>query len=68
MNPIKKLVSQTAVYGLSHVAGRLLTFLFLPLYTGVFSPEEYGILSLSVSEILMFLGVANKALQKVSIC
>jgi len=46
LNPIKKLISQTAVYGLSHIAGRLLTFLFLPLYTGVFSPEEYGILSL----------------------
>lgn len=46
MNPIKKLASQTAVYGLSHIAGRLLTFLFLPLYTGIFSTSDYGILSL----------------------
>ena len=46
MNPIKKLVSQTAIYGLSHIAGRLLNFLFLPLYTGIFAPEDYGVLSL----------------------
>tara|TARA_Y100000991_G_scaffold214272_1_gene201632 strand:- start:91 stop:1554 length:1464 start_codon:yes stop_codon:yes gene_type:complete len=42
---IKKLVSQTAIYGLSSVIGRLLNFLLVPLYTGIFAPEEYGVLS-----------------------
>ncbi len=46
MNPLKKLASQTAIYGFSHIAGRMLNFLFLPLYTGVFSKSDYGVLSL----------------------
>ena len=45
MNIIKKLVNQTAIYGLSSVIGRLLNFLLVPLYTGIFAPEEYGVLS-----------------------
>ena len=45
MSIIKKLVSQTAIYGLSSVIGRLLNFLLVPLYTGIFAPEEYGVLS-----------------------
>src|SRR5688572_33208391 len=31
------------VYGLSSIAGRLVGFLMLPIYTRVLSPEEYGI-------------------------
>ena len=45
MSIIKKLVSQTAIYGLSSVIGRILNFLLVPLYTGIFAPEEYGVLS-----------------------
>ena len=43
MNPLKKLVGQTAIYGLSSVVGRLANYLLVPLYTRVFLPEEYGI-------------------------
>tara|TARA_B100001093_G_scaffold476293_1_gene502519 strand:+ start:5431 stop:6894 length:1464 start_codon:yes stop_codon:yes gene_type:complete len=42
---LKKLVGQTAIYGLSSIVGRLLNFLLVPLYTGIFAPEEYGVLS-----------------------
>ena len=45
MSIIKKLVGQTAIYGLSSIIGRLLNFLLVPLYTGIFAPEEYGVLS-----------------------
>ena len=45
MNTIKNLVNQTAIYGLSSVLGRLLNFLLVPLYTSIFEPEEYGVLS-----------------------
>jgi O-antigen/teichoic acid export membrane protein len=45
MHPIKKLASQTAVYGLSSIVGRLLNFLLVPLYTKVFLPPEYGIVT-----------------------
>lgn len=42
MNPLKKLLSQTAVYGLSSIFGRLLNFMLVPLYTRYFSTVEYG--------------------------
>ena len=43
MNPLKKLVGQTAIYGLSSVIGRLLNYLLVPLYTRYFLPSEYGV-------------------------
>jgi O-antigen/teichoic acid export membrane protein len=43
LNPFKKLLGQTAIYGLSSVVGRLLNYLLVPLYTRYFLPEEYAI-------------------------
>lgn len=45
MNPIKKLASQTALYGVSSIVGRFLNYLLVPLYTRFFLPEEYGVVS-----------------------
>ena len=45
MNPLKKLTSQTAIYGLSSVIGRLLNYLLVPLYTRYFLPAEYGVVT-----------------------
>lgn len=45
MNPLKKLASQTAIYGLSSVIGRLLNYLLVPLYTRYFLPTEYGVVT-----------------------
>lgn len=42
MNPLKKLVSQTAIYGLPTIVGRLLNYFLTPLYTYLFTPAEYG--------------------------
>jgi O-antigen/teichoic acid export membrane protein len=44
-NPLKKLAGQTAVYGLSSIVGRLLNYLLVPLYTRIFAPEVYGIVT-----------------------
>ncbi len=45
-NPIKKLLGQTAVYGLSSIVGRLLNYLLVPLYTSVFTDTaDYGVVS-----------------------
>lgn len=45
-NPIRKLLGQTAVYGLSSIVGRLLNYLLVPLYTYVFAdPSDYGVVS-----------------------
>ncbi|HIP31687.1 MAG TPA: polysaccharide biosynthesis protein [Crocinitomicaceae bacterium] len=47
MSSIKKLVGQTAIYGLPTIVGRLLNYFLVPLYTspGKFKPSEYGVLS-----------------------
>lgn len=46
MNPLKKLLGQTAVYGLSSILGRMLNFLLVPLYLYVFKdPSDYGVIS-----------------------
>ena len=45
MNPLKKLASQTAIYGLSSVVGRLLNYLLVPIYTRYFLPAEYGVVT-----------------------
>ena len=45
MSIAKKLVGQTAAYGLSSIIGRALNYLLVPVYTAVFLREEYGIVS-----------------------
>ncbi len=42
MSVLKKLVGQTAVYGLSSIVGRFLNYLLVPIYTAVLSKSEYG--------------------------
>ena len=44
---IKILGKESLIYGTGHVLARLITFLLLPIYTHVFSPEEYGVVSLA---------------------
>lgn len=45
MNPIRQLAGQTAIYGLSNIIGRVINFLLVPLYTRVFLPGEYGVVT-----------------------
>lgn len=45
MNPLKKLASQTAIYGLPTMVGRLINYFLVPLYTYQFSPSEYGVVT-----------------------
>lgn len=52
MHPLKRLASQTAVYGVSSVVGRFLNYLLVPLFTYTFAPEEYGV----VSEFYAYMG------------
>jgi len=44
-NPLKKLAGQTAIYGLSSIVGRFLNYLLTPLWTGIFSKEQFGIIT-----------------------
>lgn len=43
LNPIKKLASQTVIYGLPSIAGRFLNYLLTYLYTRVFATEQFGV-------------------------
>ena len=45
LNPLRKLASQTAVYGLSSIVGRFLNYLLVPLYTYTFPADAYGVVS-----------------------
>lgn len=45
MNPLKKLAGETAIYGLSSILGRLLNYLLIPLYTRLFLPSEFGVVT-----------------------
>lgn len=43
MNPLKKLASQTAIYGIPSIGGRFLFFLLNYLYTRVFTLDQFGV-------------------------
>ncbi|MDZ4699169.1 MAG: lipopolysaccharide biosynthesis protein [Rhodothermales bacterium] len=40
---IRTLASETAVYGISTIVGRIINFLLVPLYVAFFAPGEYGV-------------------------
>lgn len=44
-NPIKKLAQQTIIYGLSSVVSRFLNYLLVFIYTRVYKPDVYGIVT-----------------------
>lgn len=45
MSKVKGLAGDTMWYGLSSIIGRMLSYLLVPLYTSVFIPGEYGIVT-----------------------
>jgi len=45
MSIAKKLASQTAIYGVSSIVGRVLNYLLVPIYTAHFAAAEYGIVT-----------------------
>ena len=55
MGQIRQLASQTVVYGVSSVLGRVLNYLLVPLYTAVFSPAQFGV----VTELYAYVAFLN---------
>ena len=57
MSKIKKLASETAIYGLSSIIGKAINFLLVPFYTnsGILNVQEYGI----VTELYSYVAVFN---------
>jgi len=57
MSALKKLLGQTAVYGLSSIVGRLLNYLLVPLYTYSLPTGEYGMVSELYSYVALMLAL-----------
>lgn len=55
MGQLRQLAGQTIIYGASSVIGRVLNYLLVPLYTSVFAPEAYGV----VTELYAFVAFLN---------
>ena len=53
---IRRLGTDTAIYGISTILGRFLNFLLVPFYTNVLLPGEYGIVAY-VYSIIAFLNI-----------
>ena len=56
LEQIKRLGSDTAVYGLSTIVGRFLSFLLVPFYTNVLAPVDYGVVAY-VYSLIAFVNV-----------
>ena len=55
LSVVKKLIGQTAVYGLSTIVGRFMNFLLVPLYTRFFCQSDYGIVTELYSYTVFFM-------------
>lgn len=54
MSVLRKLASQTVLYGVTYFAGRLLNFLLTPFYTRIFAPAAYGAVTEVYAYIVFF--------------
>lgn len=54
MSSLKKLASDTALYGISSILGRVLNYLLVPLYTEVFRADEYGVVTVLYAYVAFF--------------
>jgi O-antigen/teichoic acid export membrane protein len=61
-NPLKQLAGQTMIYGLSTILARIINFLFVPIYTRLLTPENYGVVTefmayIAVLQVVLVLGL-----------
>ena len=65
MSGIKSLAKDTAIYGLSSIVGRFLNWLLVPLYTAVFAPEAYGVVTYVYSVVALAMAVLTYGIETV---
>lgn len=56
LKKLRELLKDTVIYGISGSIGKAIGFFLVPIYTRIFSPEEYGIIEI-ISTTLGFLEV-----------
>ena len=64
MNRGEKLLKNTIIISISKICTSLLTFLLLPLYTGILSPEDYGIVDLVNTLIYLMVPIVTLQLEQ----
>jgi O-antigen/teichoic acid export membrane protein len=55
MGKLKRLAGETVLYGFGSIIPRFLNFLLVRLHTGVFAPEEYGV----ITKLFAYVAVIN---------
>src|SRR5688572_3919328 len=55
MGKLKRLAGETILYGFGSIIPRFLNFLLVRLHTGVFAPEEYGV----ITKLFAYVAVIN---------
>ncbi len=50
---LKKLASETVIYGVSSIVARLINFVLVPFYTNVFDPEDYGVVGVVFTVVIV---------------
>lgn len=63
MNPIKKLVGQTAIYGIGTILGRVLNYFLTPLYTYIFAPAVFAEYNKAYAYIAIFIIVLTYGME-----
>jgi O-antigen/teichoic acid export membrane protein len=63
LSQLKKLASQTAIYGVSTILGRLLNYLLVPLHTRVFGTADYGVVSELYAYVSFFIVVLTYGME-----
>ncbi len=63
MAGVKSLAKDTAVYGLSSIVGRFLNWCLVPLYTSLFLPDEYGVVTFVYTVVALALIVLTYGME-----
>lgn len=64
MNREKNLINNTLIITIGKVCTQLITFLLLPLYTGILSTEEYGVVDLLNTLVALVLPIVTFQVEK----
>jgi len=67
-HPLKRLIGETAIYGLSTMLARVLNFFFVPIYTRMLTTSDYGIATeflsyIAILQVLLAMGMETGSLR-----
>lgn len=63
MANVRSLAKDTAIYGMSSIIGRFLNWLLVPLYTRLFLPDEYGVVTYVYAAVALALVVLTYGME-----